>query len=80
MTKWRITKITDSYREIVNLETGAVRKVPLASDKQFTFLQKLRANAGKEPLKNRPTVFAANKAIGKLLAKEQKEKQQQTLI
>lgn len=71
MTRYRITKITDSYREIVNVDTGVVRRVALASDKQFNFLQKLRQEAGKPLLKNRPAAFQATKAIDKLLSKKQ---------
>jgi hypothetical protein len=80
MTQYRIVKQTDSFREIVNLDTGAVRKIPMASDKQFSFLQKLRVEAGKEPLKHRPPAYQASKAIDKLLAKKSKEENQQTLI
>lgn len=77
MTQWRTLRVTDEFREIVNLDTGAVRKVPLASDKQWNYLESLRSKH-KDPskytrLKNRPTVFAANKAIDKLLKKERQQ-------
>lgn len=80
MTRYRIVKQTDSFREIVNVDTGAVRRIPMASDKQFSFLQKLREQDGKPPLKHRPAAYQATKAIDKLLAKKQKEENQQTLI
>lgn len=81
MTKWATRRVTDEYREIVNLETGVVRKVPFASDKQWNYLETLRLEAAKNKdthtrLKNRPTVFACSKAIDKLL----KKKTQQTLL
>lgn len=81
MTNWRTTKVTNEYREIVNIDTGSIRKIPLASDKQWNYLESLREKNTKDPskysrLKNRPTVFGANKAIDKLLKKEQ----QQSLI
>lgn len=80
MTRWRTTKETNEYREIVNLDTGAVRKVMLASQKQWDFLESLRLKHSKQGkysrLKNRPTVFSAKKKIDKYL---EKEKQQQLL-
>lgn len=78
MTRWRTTKVTDEYREIVNLDTGAVRKVMLASDKQWAYLESLREKYSKnyKPLKNRPTIFGAKKKIDKYL---EKEKQQELL-
>lgn len=79
MTRWRTTRETQEYREIVNLDTGAVRKVMLATDKQWDFLEGLRLKHSKKPenysrLKNRPTIFSAKKKIDKYL---EKEKQQQ---
>ena len=79
MTRWRTTKITKEYREIVNLDTGSIRKVMLASDKQWDYLESLRLKHSKQPethtrLKNRPTVFSASKAIDKLLKKESQQK------
>lgn len=78
MTRWRTTKVTKEYREIVNVDTGSIRKVMLASDKQWAYLEQLRQRHSKnyKPLKNRPTVFSASKKIDKYLEKEK----QQTLI
>lgn len=58
----------------MNTTTGQVKKIALASDKQFQYLQSLRSKFGKEPLKNRPTVFAANKAIDKLVERDRQTK------
>ena len=59
-------------REITNTKTGTVRNIPYASDKQWNFLQKLRADLGKEPLKNRQPAYKATKAINKLLKKKRR--------
>lgn len=78
MTKWRTLKVTNEYREIVNVDTGSVRKVMLASDQQWAYLEQLRQKHSKnyKPLKHRPTVFSASKKIDKYL---DKEKQQQLI-
>lgn len=82
MAKWMTTRVTDTYRESTNIETGAVRRVPFATDKQWSYLESLRTEIeGKtEPLKNRPTQFAASKSIDRLLLKKQKQEAQQKLI
>lgn len=80
MGSWRTNRVTDEFRELVNIDTGALRRVPFASDKQFNYLQSLREQAGKPPLKNRPAAYAAAKAIDKLLAKKSKDEEQQQLI
>ena len=72
MSYLKLVKITDTYKEMVDVNTGVVRRVPLASDKQWNYLNQLRQNEGKEPLKNRPAVYAAKKAIDKLLARAEK--------
>lgn len=74
MPKYSIVRITKEYREIVNLDTGAVRRVMLASDKQFNYLNSLRADIGKPPLKNRPAAYQAMKAIDKLTEKTRQTK------
>ena len=78
MTKWCTLKVTNEYREIVNVDTGSVRKVMLASDQQWAYLDQLRQKHSKnyKPLKHRPTVFSASKKIDKYL---DKEKQQQLI-
>ena len=65
---WLTLSSKKEYREIVNLDTGSIRKVMLASDKQWDYLESLRLKHSKQPethtrLKNRPTVFSASKAI-----------------
>ncbi len=85
MANWRTLKITDVYREIVNTDTGAVRKVYFASEKQIKYLESLRYEMAKDkdkysPLKTKPSTFAAAKAIDKLLAKKQKLEEQRTLL
>lgn len=80
MGSWITTKVTDEYREITHTGTGSIRRIPFASDKQWNYLEMLRQQDKKDPsaysrLKNRPTKFAASKAIDKLLAKAEKKKQ-----
>lgn len=77
---YRLMKQTDEYRDIVNIDTGQIRRVPMASDKQWAYLNNLRADAGKDPIKNRPAMFQAKKAIDKLLAKKSETERQQRLI
>lgn len=69
MGDWRLTRQTDEFRELLNISTGQIKKVKMASDKQWAYLNSLRADVKKIPIKNRPTVFAASKAIDKLLSK-----------
>lgn len=80
MGQYRVMRQTDEYREIVNIDTGQIRRVPMASDKQWGYLNSLRADVGKDPIKNRPAMFQAKKAIDKLLAKKAETEQQQKLI
>jgi len=78
VSKW-ITTFDDkkTYREIANSETGVVRRISYASDKQWSYLQGLRAKLGKEPLKNRQVAYQASKAIDKLLKKIEEQDQEQ---
>lgn len=74
MGDWRINKpeVRDGdkvYRELVHIHTGSIRRLPMASDKQWDYLNWLRADLGKPPIKNRQTMWAAIKAIDKALAK-----------
>lgn len=73
MSDW-VTTFDDkkTRRDITNTKTGSVRSIPYASDAQWHYLQKLRTDLGKPPLKNRQPAYKASKAIAKLL--EQKEK------
>ena len=81
VANWRITRRTDEYIEMTNIDNGAMKKVALASDSQWGYLESLRAKyTNKIPLKNRPTAFAAKKAINKLLEKKEKLERQQRLI
>lgn len=85
MGDWRTNKVTDEYREIVNIKTGSIRKIPFASDKQWNYLESLREQAMKDPtkysrLKARPSTFQASKQIDKLLSKLQTSNSQEKLI
>jgi len=79
---WVITRRYADYHEMTNTETGAVRKVALASDAQWSYLETLRKEvAGKtEPLANRPYAHYAKQQIDKLLAKQAKRDAQQKLF
>lgn len=74
MAQWRLYRTFPDHKELINMDTGAIRKVPLASDKQFEYLNSLRSEAGLEPLKHKPPVYSANKAIDKLLIKTRQAK------
>ena len=81
MSYLRLIKTTDTYKEMVDTETGVVRRIPLASDAQLEYLNHLRSNEGKEPLKARPAVYAAKKAIDKALARaEKRQNENQKLL
>lgn len=67
MSDWIITETTKEYKMLTNTKTGSMRKVPFASDKQFNYLQSLREQLGKPPLKHRPEAYKASKAINKAL-------------
>lgn len=69
MSDWRISRTTETYKEYMNISTSEIKTVRLATDKQFRLVQNLRAQVGKEPLKQRPAVYAATKAIDKPLEK-----------
>lgn len=72
-----VTKRTEEYLEITDTITGVIKKIMLASDKQWGYLNNLRDQLGKIPIKNRPTVFAASKAIDKALKKIEQNKEQE---
>ena len=72
---------TQYYVEMLHTGTGAYRKVPLASDKQWGYLESLRAKYTKRaPLKHRPFAHHAAKQIDKLLEKQAEVERQQKLI
>ena len=77
--KWVVGRKYDTYHELIHTGTGSIRKVMLASDKQWGYLESLRAKYTKrQPLKHRPYAHQAAKQIEKLLAKKEEiEKQQQ---
>lgn len=79
---WIITRRYDTYHEMTNTSNGALRKVALASDKQWDYLESLRLDVeGKiERLANRPYAHVASKRIDKLLEKQEKRDRQQTLL
>lgn len=79
--KWIITRRYDTYHELTHTGTGSMRKLMLASDKQWGYLESLRARYTKRaPLKNRPYAHHATKQIEKLLEKQQEVEKQQRLI
>lgn len=58
------------YLELVDTETGeVVKRTKLATEKQLSYLNSLRAKLGKSQLKNRPPIYVASKAIDKSLKK-----------
>lgn len=79
---WIITRRYDTYHELTNTDNGAMKKLYLASDKQWDFLESLRADVeGKtERLANRPYMHQAKKRIDKLIEKKEKRDRQQTLL
>lgn len=81
MGKWRITHRYDTFIEMTDVDTGAIKKIALASDAQWGYFESLRSlYTNKPPLKERPTVYAASKGIAKLLAKKEKDERQQVLL
>lgn len=79
--KWIITRRYDTYHELTHTGTGSMRKLMLASDKQWGYLESLRARYTKRPpLKNRPYAHHATKQIEKLLEKQLEVEKQQKLL
>lgn len=79
--RWNIYKRTNTHVEMMNMDNGVIRKVALASDKQWKFLESLRAEmTNRPPLKNRPFAHDAKKQIDKLLTKKENIEKQQTLL
>jgi len=78
---WRITRRTDTYIEMTDINSGKMKTIPLATDAQWGYFESLREKWTKRPpLVNRPTVFQAKKGIEKLLAKQEKETRQTSLL
>lgn len=81
MTNWKITRRTDTYIEMTDIDTGKMKKIALASDKQWGYYEHLREKyTNKPPLKHRPTVHACQNGIKRLLDKKEKLERQQTLL
>lgn len=79
---WMVTRRYDTYHELTNTDTGAMKKVALATDKQWDYLESLRLDVeGKtERLANRPYAYQASKRIDKLVEKKEKRDRQQSLL
>ena len=79
---WIITRRYDTYHELTNTDNGAMKKVALASDKQWDYLESLRLDVeGKiDRLASRPYAYQASKRINKLVEKKEKRDRQQTLL
>lgn len=70
-----LKRIVDGSLEIINTETGEVRKVKLATDKQITFIRLLEKEAGLKPRKYKGlTVWHAKKVIDKLIKRTQQKR------
>ena len=77
---WKITRRTDTYIEMTDTNSGAMKQIPLASDKQWGYYESLKQQySNRPPLKHRPTIYACSKGIEKLLAKKEKDERQQGL-
>lgn len=74
MSRWRHWRTADGFMELVDTTTGEIKKVKLASQKQIDYLNSLRLQVDKNPLKDPLTVFAAIKAIDKLVEKTRQTK------
>ena len=63
-------RVGDSL-EIINTETGEVRKIKLATEKQIAFIRKLEQELNLKPRAYRGlTIWQAKKVIKKLLDKQ----------
>lgn len=79
MARWAIESLNSTHKTMVNLDTGEIREIPLASEKQIKYLESLRkilASDHYEPLRSRLTSFEASKKIEKAKARLQTERQQ----
>lgn len=69
MSRYKIIHQTPYYREYVNLITGELRRLRMASPSQMRLLNDLRMELGKQPLVTQRTSYNANKLIQKNLKK-----------
>lgn len=66
-----LRKIVDNTLEIVNTETGEVRKIKLATDKQMAYIRALEKELKLKPRAYRGlTVWQAKKVIDRLMKKQ----------
>lgn len=67
-------RVGDSL-EIINTETGEVRYIKLATEKQITFIRLLEKEAGFEPRQyNGLTIWQAKKVINKLVKRTKQKR------
>lgn len=71
---------TDTEMQMVNTETGSIKRVPFASEAQMKLIGKLRAELNMKPLKSTPAMYQATKSIERLKQKLEKATNQQTLL
>lgn len=69
MSNWRIVNSNKDYYELVNVYTGVTKKVVLCSDKQFDYINSMRKQLNKAPLKSKPKIYEVNKVIERLQAR-----------
>lgn len=71
----------ESTMRVMNKD-GVVKRIAFATDAQMRYLNTLRVKLGKDPLKGKPTVYAAKKQIDaslkKLAEKDAQENRQLT--
>lgn len=73
MPRWQIISRTDEFMTMMN-EDGVTKKVYFASPAQMLYINNLRAELGKTPLKASPPMYKAKKMIDKLLLDVEKKK------
>ena len=65
-----LRKIVDNTLEIANTDTGEIRKIKLATDKQLAYIRSLEKDLKLKPKAYRGlTIWQAKKVIDKLLKK-----------
>lgn len=64
----------DGYREMVNTDTGEIKKIKLATEKQMKYLNSLRDQVGKPPVKGNLMIHQAVKQIDKLVEKTKQQR------
>lgn len=68
----RVHKITNENIEMVDEDTGEIKRIRLASDAQMSYLNSLRLADGKKPLEKKIAVYKASQQIDKLKKKQEK--------